>query len=116
MSIPAQEPEQPLTAAQVDEWVRNATIKRLELHLRAAESFSSIRAQAFWEMVELCKDAIEAVRIVSAQLRHESQAASDQSAEILTDSARLLARYTASAESQLLQIFKGEKCNGETQL
>jgi hypothetical protein len=114
MSVPAQEPEQPLTAAQVDEWVRNATLKRLELHLRATESFSGARAQAFWEMSKLCKDAIEEVHVVSVQLRQESQVARGRSADILADSARLLAPYTTSAESQLLQIFKGNKHNEGT--
>jgi hypothetical protein len=114
MSPPSQEPTQPLTAAQVDAWIHTTTIKRLQLHLHATEPCSSARAQAFWEMGELCKDAIEEVRVVSAQLRQESRAARSQSAEILAHSARLLARYTTSAESQLLQIFTGKKSNGGT--
>jgi hypothetical protein len=113
MSPPFQEPAPPLTAAHVDAWVRNATRKRLALHIHAPEPSSGVRAQAFWEMSELCQEAIEAVRVVSAQLTDESQAAHDWSMEIRAASARLLAQYTPLQESQLLQIFKGEQRHGE---
>jgi hypothetical protein len=42
--------------------------------LQAAEPFSSVRVQSFWEMGELCKNAIEEIRVVSTQLCDESHA------------------------------------------
>jgi signal transduction histidine kinase len=90
MSSPSQEPAQPLTVAQITQWIRIATEERLEIHLRATEPSSEARAQAFADMAALCKDAIEEVRVISTQLRAESEAACRQSAAIRADSLRIL--------------------------
>jgi hypothetical protein len=60
-------------------------------------------------MGTLCLDALEEVRIISAQLREESQAARLKSAEIIAESARFLAQHTPMTESQLLRLFKGDQ-------
>jgi hypothetical protein len=109
MSPPSQQPEQPLTAAQIDAWIHRASLKRrqLLLHGNGTEPSRSVRVQAFLEMATLCLDAIEETRMVSAQLREESEAARFQSAEILAEAARLLAQCTSKTESQLLDILRG---------
>jgi hypothetical protein len=71
-----------LTLAQIDAWIYNATVKHLQLRLQATEPLPPARVEAFLEMAELCEDAIEETRVISAQLRETSQTLRGQSAEI----------------------------------
>jgi hypothetical protein len=110
MSTPSHEPQQPLTAAQLEAWVHSASRKHWQLYLQGIEPLSNPRRdEAFMAISNLLREAIEKVRVVSAQLREERQAARFQSAEILAESARLLAQHTPMPESQLLQMFKGDQ-------
>jgi primosomal protein N'' len=105
MSPPSQDPSQLSPDAEISAWIHTATLKCMQLQLHAEDSASDVREQAFQEMGELCQAAIEEVRMVSTQLHEESVAARHRSAELLAESVRLLARYTALSESQLLRIF-----------
>jgi hypothetical protein len=113
MSQSSQEPVRPLTLTQVEAWIDTATRKRLQLHLHATAPLNSLeRAQAFWDMGQLCQEAIEEVRVLSAQLRQERQTAHGRAADMRAASAPLLARDPTTTESQLLHIFKGEQRPG----
>ena len=109
MSPPSQEPHQPLTTNQIVAWMHRASLKRRHLLLYGTDPASDVREQAFQEMGELCLDALEEVRVISEQLWDTSDAARIRSAEIITESARLLAQYPSVTESLILQIFSGRK-------
>ena len=90
MSLPSQEPIQPITTAQVEEWIDAATLRRLQLHFKATEPlYSPERAEAFLEMGELLEEAIEEVRVVNAALREQSEQLRARIPELLERSARL---------------------------
>jgi len=73
MAISSQSPREAIDVDHIDHWITTATNKRLELLIRAAEPLYLARANAFTEMAELLKDAIEELRVLSATLRQESQ-------------------------------------------
>jgi hypothetical protein len=112
MTLPSQ-PPRPITAVQVKEWVATMTVKRLQTCLRATEPRRDARLEAFGDMGELCLEAIEEVRVISAQLCEESQAARLRAAETVAESSRLLAQYTPETESQLLRVFHSGPRPGE---
>jgi hypothetical protein len=103
MSTPSHEPQQPLTAAQIEAWVLSASRKHLQLYLQGIEPlYNPRRDESFMEISNLLREALEEVRVVSAQLREESQAVRFRSAEILAKSALLLTQHPSMTESQLL--------------
>jgi hypothetical protein len=109
MSTPSHKPAQPLTAAQFDAWVCQASMHRRQILSNMMAPPRQLQPQAFLDMSTLCLDALEEVRVISAQLREASKSARIQSMEIIAESAQLLAQYTVLTESQLLQIFKGDQ-------
>jgi hypothetical protein len=80
MPPPSTEPQKPVTAQQVEEWLQAINRKRLELSLHAMEPLYNTRRElAVMEMSQLLQDAIEEVRVMSASLREQSQAIRDHS-------------------------------------
>jgi hypothetical protein len=98
MSTPSDRPATPCTAGQIDDWIYATSKKRLDLHLLAAEPlYNTLREQAFMEMSNLLKEAIEEVRVVSASLRDESKALRAHAAELRERSAEIIERPTPLA-------------------
>jgi hypothetical protein len=96
----------PLTTDQVEQWIYTTTGKRADLYQQLFEpSHPSEREAAFLEISQLLDGAIEEVRVLSAQLREESQAARQRSADLVAESTHLLDKYTASTESQIFRLF-----------
>jgi len=99
MSRRSHDPQQPLTAAQVEQWITATSSMRLHLHILATAPWHSVeRHAAFTQMSELLQDAIEEVRLISASLREGSQCLRDRSTELCEHSARLLKRSTRVTE------------------
>jgi predicted lipoprotein len=106
MSTPANEPQKPLTAAQIEAWLSATSFTHMQLYLQGIEPlYTARRDECFLEMSALLREAIEEVRVISAQLREESQAARLRATETVAHSVRLLAHDTPATESQLLRIF-----------
>jgi hypothetical protein len=104
----------PLTHAQVEQWIYTTTRKHADLHRQLLEPVHHTeREKVFLEMSRLLQDAIEEVRVISAQLQEESQAAQTRSAHIVAESAPLLAKYTPETESQFLRLFHPAPRPGE---
>jgi hypothetical protein len=121
MSTPAQESPQPLTAADVEQWMCMIDERRFHLYPKLVGTPAQV--EVFWEMADLLQEAIEEVRVISAQSREESQAIRAKGQALRDHSAQLLERSTAAmercapftpprpeairqAESQMLEIFK----------
>jgi small-conductance mechanosensitive channel len=93
MSTLSKEPEQPITAEQIEAWLHTTQSKRLALHVQATASWNSLsRQQAFMEMSDLLQEALEEVRVISTTLREESQALRAHIAEVREHAAQLRAR------------------------
>ena len=130
MSRPSKGPQKPITAEQLAQWLSTASRKRLDLHLLAAEpSNSRQRYEAFMDMSDLLQEAFEEVRVISASLREGSQVVRGESADLRAYATQLLdqcaksmeqmsqlassAEEVLKAESQILEIFKHGKRQGE---
>ena len=80
MSISSNDPQQSLTTQDVGVWLLAAAEKHAAIHLKAAHPWNGQGLhEAFTDMSVLFLEAFEEVRVVSAQLREESQAARSQS-------------------------------------
>jgi signal transduction histidine kinase len=117
-------PQKSFTAQEVDAWLLAAQEQRARLHLQAAQPWPSLaRHEAFTEMSALLQEALEEVRVVSAQLREHSQATLAKVADLQERSARLIAQGATcrerpapfappspeevrQAERRLLEFFK----------
>jgi hypothetical protein len=99
-------PRTPLTPAQLDEWLYITIGKHADLYRQVLEPANAgERDAAFLEMSQLLEDAIEEVRVISVQLREESQEARLRATETVAESTRLLAECASSRESRILRIF-----------
>jgi hypothetical protein len=105
-------------------WLLANIQKHAELHSKAAGPWQSDQHHAaFMEMSALLQEAFEEVRVISGQLRMESQAVRAKATDLQTHSAWLIARgrqvagqmswfapppaeEVQKAESQMLEIFK----------
>lgn len=134
MSISSNGPQQSLTTQDVGVWLLAAAEKHAAIHLKAAHPWNGQGLhEAFTDMSVLFLEAFEEVRVVSAQLREESQAARSQSIVLRDHYAQLLDQSVAAmerlgqfippppkeirqAESQILEMFRAgnrrEKQNG----
>jgi vancomycin resistance protein YoaR len=84
------EPEQPITAKQVEAWLHTAQRKRLALHVQAMAPWNSLsRQQAFMEMSDLLQETLEEVRMISTTLREDSQALRTRTAAVRVNAAQL---------------------------
>ena len=84
---------QPVTAAQVEQWLQTTTRKRLALHVHATEPWPSRQHQeAFLAMSALVQEAMEEVRVMSAALREASQGLRARTTEVREHATHLLAR------------------------
>jgi hypothetical protein len=93
MSTLPKEPEQPITAKQVEAWLHTAQRKRLTLHVQAMVPWNSLpRQQAFMEMSNLLQEALKEVRVISTTLREDSQALRAHTAAVREHAAQLRAR------------------------
>jgi hypothetical protein len=127
MSSYPNESQKPLTYQELDAWLLAVQEQRAKLHLQAASPPNSLaRQQAFMEMSGLLDEAFEEVRVMSAQLREDSQKTRAKSIDLQQRSARLLETGIAArdrmaqfappapealqeAESRLLDIFRNGK-------
>jgi len=134
MSTSANGPQQSFTTQDVDVWLLAAAEKHAAIHLKAAHPRNEHGLhEAFTDMSVLLLKAFEEVRVVSAQLREESQAARSRSIALRDHHAQLLDQSVAAmerlgqfippppeeirqAESQILEMFRAgnreEKQNG----
>ena len=117
-------PQKSVTAQEVDAWLLAAAERRAALHLKAAYPWHSHHLhEAFTDISALLLEAFEEVRVVSEQLREESQAARSTSIDLRDHYAQLLEQSVAAmerlaqflppapeevrqAESRMLEIFK----------
>jgi len=116
-----------ITTQDVDTWVLATAERYAAIHLNAAHPCHGHPLQeAFVDMSVLFLEAFEEVRVVSAQLRQESQATRSQSRDLRAHHAQLLAQSTVAmkrlaqflppppeaireAESPILEMFR-EDC------
>jgi hypothetical protein len=124
MSAPFHSAPKSCTAQDVNECLLAIQQKHAELHSKAAGLWQSDQHYAtFAEMSALLQEAFEEVRVISGQLRMESQAVRAQATDLRTHSAQLIAQgrqvaeqmswfapppaeEVQKAESQMLEIFK----------
>ena len=115
---------QSLTPQDIDAWLLAAAERRAALHIKAASPWPSHYLQdVVTEMSDLLGEALEEVRVVSAQSREESQAVRAKGQALCERSARLLAQSAAArkrleqflppppealheAESRVLEMFR----------
>jgi hypothetical protein len=94
------DPHQPLTTEQIATWVDATSRQRVALHRIATEPFSRRRQHALTEMSNLLKDALDAVRKLSAQLREDSHS-SHQHAVLQAHTTCLPVRHAQLAAQRL---------------
>ena len=99
MSTPFYGPLRPYTAQDVNEWLLAIQQKHAELHSKAAGPWQSDQHLAvFAEMSTLLQEAFEEVRVISGQLRMESQAVRAKATDLQTHLAQLIAQGQRVAE------------------
>jgi len=121
---------QSLTPQDIDAWLLAAAERRAALHIKAASPWPSHYLQdVLTEMSDLLQEALEEVRVMSAQSREESQAVRAKGHALRARAARLLEQSTAAlercasftppppeaiheAEKRMLELFKGEPRHG----
>ena len=126
MATPPYGPQQSLTPQDIDAWLLAAAERRAALHRKAASPWPSHYLQdVVTEMSDLLQEALEEVRVISAQTRAESQAVRAKGHALCARSAHLLAQSTAArerlepflppppkalceAESQILEMFRDD--------
>jgi hypothetical protein len=124
MSTSSNNPEQSFTTQDVDVWLLAAAEKHAAIHLKAAYPGNGHALhEAFTDMSLLLLEAFEEVRVMSAQLREESQTARSRSIALRDHYAQLLGQSVAAmerlgqfippppeeirqAESQMLEMFR----------
>ena len=120
-------PQKFVTAQEVDAWLLAAAEKHAAIHLKVAHPWIGPHLrETFTDMSVLFLEAFEEVRVVSEQLREESQAARSTSIALRDHYAQLLEQSVAAmerlaqflppapeevrqAESQMLEIFKNDR-------
>ena len=125
MSASPHEPETSVTAAQVDNWLSTINEKRFKLYPTFVDS--QVPVEVCWKLADLLQEAVEEVRVISANLREGSQELCGRAAGLRKRSTALFDRSTRAAayspqcappppedmqnaESQMLAIFKqGQK-------
>ena len=126
MTTPPDGSQPSLTAQDIDAWLRVTAEKYAAIHRKAAHPWPQLhRDEALVDMSALLLDALEEVRVISAQSREESQAARAKGQALRDHSTHLLKKSAAcrerlapfptpppeairEAEGQLLERFKGE--------
>src|SRR5262245_37705390 len=99
MSSPPNNPKPSFTRYDIDAWLLAAAERRAALHCKAASPWPSHYLQdVVTEMSDLLGEALEEVRVVSAQSRVESQAVRAKGQALCERSAHLLAQSTAARE------------------
>ena len=99
MATPPYSPTKPLTAQEIYTWLlataeRHATVHLEAAQLRQGQNFYG----AFADMSVLFLEAFEEVRVVSAQLREESQGSRSRSIALREHYAQLLEQSVATME------------------
>jgi len=124
MSASPYEPETSVTAAQVDNWLYTINKKRFKLYPTLVDS--QVPVEVCWKLADLLQEAVEEVRVISANLREGSQELCGRAAGLRKRSTALLDRSARAAEyspqcaspppeevqkaeSQMLAIFKHGK-------
>jgi hypothetical protein len=114
----------PLPPTDADVWLLAAAEKHAAIHLKAAHPWNEHALhEAFTDMLVLLLEAVEEVRVMSAQLREESQAVRSKSIALRDHYAQLLEQSVAAmerlgqfippppeeirqAESRILEMFR----------
>src|SRR5215831_18029902 len=122
MTTPSNGPQ--ITIQEVHAWLLEVAERHADIHIKAAHSWNGPHFhEAFVDMSVLFLDAFEEVRVVSTQLREESQATRSRSIALQEHYTQLREQSTAAmerlaqflpptpeeihkAESQMLEIFK----------
>jgi len=125
MTTPPDGSQPSLTAQDIDAWLRVTAEKYAAIHRTAAHPWPQLhRDEALVDMSALLLDALEEVRVISAQSREESQAARAKGQALRDHSTHLLKKSAAcrerlapfptpppeairEAEGRLLERFKG---------
>src|SRR5215468_8340460 len=103
MSTPFDGPQ--ITSQEVDTWLLATAERHAAIHLNAAPPWNSHHLhEAFADMSVLFLEAFEEVRVVSEQVREESQATRSQSRTLQAHCAQLLAQ-SAAAMKRLAQLM-----------
>ena len=93
MSTSFHGPPKSCTVQDMNAWLLASIQKHAELHSKAAGPWQSDQHHAaFMEMSALLQEAFEEVRVISAQLRMESQAVRAKVPDLQAHSARLIAQ------------------------
>ena len=97
MSTPFDGPQ--ITSQEVDTWLLATAERHTAIHLNAAPPWNSHHLhEAFADMSVLFLEAFEEVRVVSEQLREESQATRSRSITLQEHHAQLLEQSVAAME------------------
>jgi hypothetical protein len=95
MTTPSNSPQ--TTIQEVNAWLLEVTERHADIHIKAANLWNGPHFhEAFVDMAVLFLDTFEEVRVVSEQLREESQATRSQSRTLQARCAQLLEQSTAS--------------------
>src|SRR5262245_55343198 len=119
MTTPPDGPQQSFTAHDIDAWLLATAEKHAAIHLQAPHPWHGHPLQdAFTDMSVLFLEASEEVRVVSDQLREESQAARSTSSALGRHYARLLEQSVAAMErlGQFLPPAPEERRQAEREL
>ena len=116
MTTPSNGPQ--LTIQDVNAWLREVAERHADIHIKAAHSWNGPHFhEAFVDMAVLFLDAFEEVRVVSTQLREESQATRSRSRALQEHYAQLCDQSTAAMErlAQLLPPTSEERHQADSQ-
>ena len=103
MTTPSHGPQ--ITIQDVHTWLLEVAERHADIHIKAATSWNGPHFhEAFVDMAVLFLDAFEEVRVISTQLREESQATRSRSRALHEHSAHLREQSTAAME-RLAQLF-----------
>src|SRR5262245_24349136 len=99
MSAPFHSASKTCTAQDVNEWLLATQQKHAALHSKAAGVWQSDQhLAALAEMSALLQESFEEIRVISEQLRTESEAVRAKVTDLQTHSAQLIARGRQVAE------------------
>ena len=97
MPTPSNDPQ--MTSPEIDAWLLAVAERHLAIHRHAAHSWDGHAVhEAFTDMSVLFLEAVEEVRVVSAQLREDSQTTRSRSIDLRAHSAQLLDQSAAAME------------------
>ena len=92
-------PDASLTSHDLDAWLLAAQQRCAHLHLKATDPWiSSARYAAFAQLADLLQEALEEVRVVSTQLRADSDGLRRQAEALCQRSQQLVGQQSSTQE------------------